>query len=153
MEFVGHGRGDFEKEKVTVSSGVRFRAVCVAFLCFLLFVILGLLVYLFMPNVFFTPGADEIASATDICTQSMTMQGTVAARPMTTYYTNVKTEHVAHVVPVPIPGPPPKVITHKVYVKHHPYDCTEGYGSWKTQWSHEHQRYCCYKFKESCTTK
>ena len=28
-----------------------------------------------------------------------------------------------------------------------------GYGSWKTQWSHEHQRYCCYKFKESCTTK
>ena len=28
-----------------------------------------------------------------------------------------------------------------------------GYGSWKTQWSHEHQRYCCYKFKESCVTK
>ena len=28
-----------------------------------------------------------------------------------------------------------------------------GYGNWKTQWSHEHQRYCCYKFKESCVTK
>ena len=28
-----------------------------------------------------------------------------------------------------------------------------GYGSWKTQWSHEHQRYCCYKFKEACVTK
>ena len=24
---------------------------------------------------------------------------------------SVRTEHVAHVVPVPIPGPPPKVIT------------------------------------------
>ena len=29
------------------------------------------------------------------------------------YYTNVKTLKVPHVVQVPIPGPPPKVITHK----------------------------------------
>ncbi|OLP93540.1 hypothetical protein AK812_SmicGene24559 [Symbiodinium microadriaticum] len=63
------------------------------------------------------------------------------------------TQHVSHVVPVPVPGPPAKVVTQKVYVKHHPFECTEGYGSWKTQWSHEHQRYCCYKFKEACVTK
>ena len=128
-----------------------------------------------------------------------------------THYLASRTEHVSHVVPVPVPGPPARVITplgmtrwqlpgpaprppkrrkipaaaaavrivadlprQKVYVKHHPFECTEGcghdrftdvqhcvtsrlhfagYGSWKTQWSHEHQRYCCYKFKESCTTK
>ncbi|CAE7628981.1 unnamed protein product [Symbiodinium sp. KB8] len=67
--------------------------------------------------------------------------------------TGSRTQHVSHVVPVPVPGPPAKVVTQKVYVKHHPFECTEGYGSWKTQWSHEHQRYCCYKFKEACVTK
>ncbi|CAE7247566.1 unnamed protein product, partial [Symbiodinium sp. KB8] len=70
MDYVGHGRGDFEKEKVTVSSGVRFRSICAVLLCFLLFLILGLLLYLFWPFNFFQTGADEM----DPC-----MTGTVGA--------------------------------------------------------------------------
>ena len=114
-----------------------------------------------------------------------------------------RTQHVSHVVPVPVPGPPAKVITtlgmskgrnaenpssssssccgrtsqaegvrqassFRMHGRLRPRICCgslvchtllchllqfEGYGSWKTQWSHEHQRYCCYKFKESCVTK
>ena len=33
------------------------------------------------------------------------------------------------------------------------FDQVAGYGNWKTQWSHEHQRYCCYKSGEACVTK
>ena len=80
-----------------------------------------------------------------------------------THYLASRTEHVSHVVPVPVPGPPARVITplgmtrwqlpgpaprppkrrkipaaaaavrivadlprQKVYVKHHPFECTEG---------------------------
>jgi len=170
MDYVGHGRGDFEKEQVKVASGVRFRSICAVLLCFLLSLLLGLLLYLFWPFNFYQTGADEMDPCMMGTVNTMTVmqreaccaQGSVGFCATTTkapviihdkYYTNVRTEHVSHVVPVPVPGPPARVITQKVYVKHHPFECTEGYGSWKTQWSHEHQRYCCYKFKESCVTK
>ncbi|CAE7584770.1 unnamed protein product, partial [Symbiodinium sp. CCMP2456] len=242
MDYVGHGppskefifrgfkRGEGDRE-------LRFRAICVFFICFLLFVIVGLLIYFFMPHFFHSPvGADAMAPSSDSayskfsvlkdpthfqqplgmvpqrdhetcedkwqatprlslafqgacdfvfeelifqendpCQTSPTMDemtviqreaccangygafcATTPKAPVIIhdkFYTNVRTERVAHSVPVPIPGPPAKVITRKVYVKHHPYDCTEGYGNWKTQWSHEHQRYCCYKSGEACVTK
>ncbi|CAE7938525.1 unnamed protein product [Symbiodinium sp. KB8] len=169
MDYVGHGRGDFEKEKVTVSSGVRFRAVCVFIIGFLLFVIVGLLIYFFMPHFYSPVGADDPCQTSPTMDEMTVIQreaccangygafcATTPKAPVIIhdkFYTNVRTERVAHAVPVPIPGPPAKVITRKVYVKHHPYDCTEGYGNWKTQWSHEHQRYCCYKSGEACVTK
>ena len=58
-----------------------------------------------------------------------------------------------HMVPVPIPGPPRQVITHKVYVHTNAYDCDAGVGDWRRQWSGQHQRYCCYKHHIACTTK
>ncbi|OLP93535.1 hypothetical protein AK812_SmicGene24557 [Symbiodinium microadriaticum] len=132
-----------------------------------------------LPFNFFQTGADEMVPAPDPCMTgtvgAMTVmqreaccaQGNVAFCATTTkapviihdkYYTNVRLLGSTHYwyglqVITTLGMTKGRNAEQKVYVKHHPFECTEGYGSWKTQWSHEHQRYCCYKFKEACVTK
>lgn len=74
-------------------------------------------------------------------------------RPSARYYTKVKNVRVPHTVPVPIPPPPRKVITHHVTVHTQAFDCSEGVNNWKSTWSGMHQRYCCYKEHVACSTK
>lgn len=45
MQPVGHGQGEFAKEKVVVRSGLRLRLFCVLSLCFMVLVVLGLLLF------------------------------------------------------------------------------------------------------------
>ena len=33
------------------------------------------------------------------------------------------------------------------------YDCDQGYGHWKNDWSRAHQRFCCYKHQRACKVK
>jgi len=176
MDYVGANLGEFEKEKVSVGGGVRCRSMCLGLLCFLLLLLIGLLIWIFWPMPVAVGGDDPCdgavttygsltaiptAIATTCCGRGFTnLCGIGADVPSPSkvilhdkYYTRVRTEHVPHTVAVPIPGPPAKILTHKVYVKHHPYECTEGYSNWKAMWTPEHQRYCCYKYKEACTTK
>ncbi|CAJ1358407.1 unnamed protein product, partial [Effrenium voratum] len=69
------------------------------------------------------------------------------------YYTRVKEVPVPHMVPVPIPSAPAKIIEHKVFVKSHAYDCNEGLSTFASSWSSMHQRYCCYLHSVACHTQ
>jgi len=69
------------------------------------------------------------------------------------YFYHVKDVKVNHVVPVPVPPPPRKVITHKVMVHTHAFDCDAGIDNWQHTWSSQHQRYCCYLRHIGCHTK
>jgi len=170
MQPVGRGNGEFTREKVVVQSGLRVRLFCICSLCFMVLVVLGLLLfYLFGAP---PPAADDASCANALMVQSQGLaplccqQGFTqfcAAAPTEApkekvlvherYYTNVKTLKVPHVVQVPIPGPPPKVITHKVYVHTHAFDCEKDYNDWKHLWSGAHQRYCCYLKDIACRNK
>lgn len=168
MQPVGHGQGEFAKEKVVVRSGLRLRLFCVLSLCFMVLVVLGLLLFYLHdpgPNIgaaempcenVFTVESEGMAP---LCCEQGFMQfcATTAAPQKEVvhekYITRVKDVRVPHVVQIPIPGPPRKVITHKVYVHTHAFDCEKGYNDWHHLWSSAHQRYCCYLKDISCRNK
>lgn len=181
MEMVGMGKGDFEKEKTVVATGTRMRFACIGMICFaflLTLLIAGLWLFGsdqpgFSPPMMDDPACDvglpNLAALdeplkTHCCDLGVAafcevLGGAPAPKPVDKivihdkYYTHVKNVHVPHMVPVPIPPPPRRVITHKVYVHTAAYDCTEGLSVFKSQWSPQHQRYCCYKSHVACTTK
>lgn len=182
MEMVGAGRGEFEKEKYTTATGWRLRTCCVGITCFLT-VLAILLPIAWANDWWSAPmpgmdvgneclGIDSVAMMESMDEHSVMFRencclqgyanfcGQAPATPAPEklvvhdkYYTQVKNVHVPHMVPVPIPPPPRQVITHKVYVHTAAYDCTEGLSVFKSQWSPQHQRYCCYKSHVACTTK
>lgn len=180
MEMVGMGKGDFEKEKTVVATGTRMRFACIGMICFaflLTLLIAGLWLFGSDQAGFSPPMMDDACDVglpnlaaldeplkTHCCDLGVAafcevLGGAPAPKPVDKivihdkYYTHVKNVHVPHMVPVPIPPPPRRVITHKVYVHTAAYDCTEGLSVFKSQWSPQHQRYCCYKSHVACTTK
>eukprot|EP00434_Breviolum_minutum_P034709 symbB.v1.2.030724.t1/scaffold3494.1/size55430/2 len=167
LQLVGYGKGSFEKESYSVSTGNRYGSfglglACVA-ICFV--AAIPLLWRLWEPST----AADDSCASASLLSSSMKaqccMQGHMrfcsasAAVPVPQiimhdkYFTKVKTIPVPRTVPVPVPPPPQKVIQHTVYVHSSAFDCTVGYVDWKRQWSPKHQRYCCYKRNIACTTR
>ncbi|CAK9014432.1 Uncharacterized protein SCF082_LOCUS12332 [Durusdinium trenchii] len=178
MQMVGHGQGSFEKQTHAQVTGYRCRACCVALGCFL-FILALLLPIGFAnnwwmtsfdaPNQCMTTYSPAFMARTDAgavsIRQTCCAQGyahfcvaAVAPRPQTLvvhdqYYTQVKDVPVPHTVPVPIPAPPRKVITHKLMVHTHTYDCDSGLTDYKHTWTPKKQRYCCYLRHIACHTK
>ena len=166
MEKVGKGKGDFEKEKVVVSTGYKLNmAVCGGTtLCILvsIFLLLG-----FANNWWQSRGMSDVVEPQ--CSMMIATTATVDQKTMCCnqgykdfcqrevhnvdqYWYHVKDVRVPHMVSVPIPPPPRKVITHKVYVHSDAFDCNQGAYDMHS-WSEEQSRYCCYKHEIGCKTK
>ncbi|CAE7254345.1 Ide [Symbiodinium natans] len=66
-------------------------------------------------------------------------------------YYDVQTKtHIIH-KPIPVAGP---VQYKSVELPAKPlHDCFKGYSNYKKLWDTQKQRYCCYKYKRSCTTQ
>ncbi|OLP93534.1 hypothetical protein AK812_SmicGene24556 [Symbiodinium microadriaticum] len=109
------------------------------------------------PFNFFQTGADEMVPAPDPCMTGTVGAMTVMQREACCAQGNVAFCATTTKAPVIIHDKPLgmcQVITTLGMTKgRNAENLSRGYGSWKTQWSHEHQRYCCYKFKEACVTK
>jgi len=167
MEMVGKGRGDYEKEKVVVSQGYKLSmgvvggAGCMIFL--IIFLIIGFLNNWWQN----TAAADDVLDCSLLLNTAMASEKQLCCskgfqqfcqkhdgvKLVDKYYYHVKNVKVNHVVPVPVAPPPREVITHKVMVHTHAYDCNEGALNWQQSWSAAHSRYCCYLREIGCKTK
>lgn len=172
MQHVGQGRGEFTKEKyVARPGGMRCRIFCIVSLCLMLLLVIGLLIYYVSlrgqwhdsPCWNYATVMSQGMSAM-CCQQGYASFCLAASPPVATpapektviheqHITKVVDVPVPHVVPVPLPPPPRKVINHKVYVHSHAYDCEKGSNDWKNLWSGSHQRYCCYLKDIACSKK